>query len=245
MFDFVGPETDSELPEAEGKNTQMEGQSLVVSALGRRLAKDFNAELRQLAPTLEVDSWDDVSQRFDGRSYLPDVISDLGTEWWIAQTLKFKFFVWGDLKVQPGGTPLLHVACLDAEKARSTKGSSVRLPLTPEMEKLNEVAFKDTSLASYPPSGKNGYTYPRCVFCPPAQYSPAALRKKYEDTVKMEAIITTGGRAADIKILRASGLGLTEQAIEAVEKWRFAPALGPDGKPAAVRQVIEVTFHLY
>jgi hypothetical protein len=39
--------------------------------------------------------------------------------------------------------------------------------------------------------------------------------------------------------------GLTAQAIEAVKKWRLSPATGPDGKPAAVRQIIEVTFKLF
>jgi outer membrane biosynthesis protein TonB len=39
--------------------------------------------------------------------------------------------------------------------------------------------------------------------------------------------------------------GLTAAAIEAVKKWKLAPAKGPDGKPAAVRQMIEVRFNLY
>ena len=30
---------------------------------------------------------------------------------------------------------------------------------------------------------------------------------------------------------------------EAVQTWKFKPALGPDGKPAAVRQMVEMNFH--
>jgi hypothetical protein len=37
--------------------------------------------------------------------------------------------------------------------------------------------------------------------------------------------------------------GLTEMAIEAVQTWKFKPALGPDGKPAAVRRMVEMNFH--
>ena len=64
-------------------------------------------------------------------------------------------------------------------------------------------------------------------------------------SVEMIAIITQDGRATDIHVAKGLGRGLDEKAIEAVRTWRFRPALGPDGKPAAVRQTIEVTFHLY
>ena len=58
-------------------------------------------------------------------------------------------------------------------------------------------------------------------------------------------MITADGRATDIHVAKGLGLGLDEKAVEAVRTWRFRPALGPDGKPASVRQTIEVTFHLY
>jgi hypothetical protein len=46
-------------------------------------------------------------------------------------------------------------------------------------------------------------------------------------------------------VAKGLGLGLDEKAIEAVRRWRLQPALGPDRRPAAVRQIIEVTFQLY
>jgi TonB family protein len=54
--------------------------------------------------------------------------------------------------------------------------------------------------------------------------------------------VTPEGRAKDIKAPKPLPYGLTESAIEAVKKWKFRPATGPDGKPAAVRQVIEISF---
>jgi hypothetical protein len=33
--------------------------------------------------------------------------------------------------------------------------------------------------------------------------------------------------------------------VEAVRTWRLRPALGPDGKPAAVREIVEVAFQLF
>lgn len=94
-------------------------------------------------------------------------------------------------------------------------------------------------------AGTGGYGYPACLYCPQAQYSDEAVKAKYQGTVELIAIITPDGRATDIQVLKGVGLGLDQKAIEAVRTWRFSPALGPNGKPAPVRQVIEVTFHLY
>jgi periplasmic protein TonB len=94
-------------------------------------------------------------------------------------------------------------------------------------------------------AGTGGYGYPACLYCPQAQYSDEAVKAKYQGTVSIMAIITPDGRATDIQVVKGLGLGLDEKAIEAVRTWRFRPALGPNGRPAAVRQIIEVTFHLY
>jgi TonB family protein len=71
------------------------------------------------------------------------------------------------------------------------------------------------------------------------------MKAKYQGVVTLVAIITADGRATDIQVVKGLGLGLDEKAIAAVRTWRFKPALGPNGKPAPVRQIIEVTFHLY
>ncbi|MGH9736639.1 MAG: energy transducer TonB [Candidatus Acidiferrales bacterium] len=94
-------------------------------------------------------------------------------------------------------------------------------------------------------AGTGGYGYPACLYCPQAQYSDEAVKAKYQGTVELLAVITPDGRATEIQVLKGVGLGLDQKAIEAVRTWRFSPALGPNGKPAPVRQIIEVTFHLY
>jgi periplasmic protein TonB len=94
-------------------------------------------------------------------------------------------------------------------------------------------------------AGTGGYGYPACLYCPQAQYSDEAVKAKYQGTVELIAIITPDGRATDIQVVKGVGLGLDQKAVEAVRTWRFRPALGPTGRPAPVRQIIEVTFHLY
>jgi protein TonB len=97
----------------------------------------------------------------------------------------------------------------------------------------------------YPRAGENGFGSPDCVYCPPPQFSDEAVKAKYQGVVTLMVVITPDGRATDIHVSQGPGLGLEEKAIEAVRAWRFKPALGPDGKPAAVRMPIEVTFRLY
>jgi periplasmic protein TonB len=97
----------------------------------------------------------------------------------------------------------------------------------------------------YPNAGTGGYGSPACLYCPQPQFSDEAVKAKYQGTVLLIAVITADGHATDIHVAKGLGLGLDEKAVEAVRTWRFRPALGPDGKPSAVRQTIEVTFHLY
>ncbi|MGD0966573.1 MAG: energy transducer TonB, partial [Candidatus Acidiferrales bacterium] len=110
---------------------------------------------------------------------------------------------------------------------------------------LSLILFLNPDVGPYPNAGTSGYGSPACLYCPQPQFTKEAADAKYQGTVLLIAIITADGRAVDIRIARGLGLGLTEKAVEAVSTWRFRPALGPDGKPAAVRQSIEVTFRRY
>ena len=96
-----------------------------------------------------------------------------------------------------------------------------------------------------PGAGTGGYGMPACVYCPQAEYSDEAVKAKYQGTVYLIATITAEGKATDIQVVKGMGLGLDEKAIAAVRTWRFTPARGPNGQPAAVRQTIEVQFRLF
>jgi TonB family protein len=96
----------------------------------------------------------------------------------------------------------------------------------------------DYQLASGP------VTYPECIYCPPPQYTHEAIVHNFQGSTTLDLIITPEGRAEDIKAVKPLPYGLTEKAIEAVEKWKFKPAVGPNGKPAAIRQKITVEFYM-
>ena len=92
--------------------------------------------------------------------------------------------------------------------------------------------------------GVGGVGYPTCLYCPKPQYSDEARKAKYQGVVLLEAVVTPDGRGIQIQVVKGLGLGLDEQAVEAVKGWRFKPASGPDGKPVATLTEIEVTFRL-
>ena len=96
-----------------------------------------------------------------------------------------------------------------------------------------------------PFGGTHGYSMPRCESCPNAQFSQAAVNHKYQGTTMVAAIIGVDGKPTDLHVLKGLPYGLTQSALMAVQSWRFTPATGPDGRPAAVRTMIEVTFRLY
>jgi TonB family protein len=92
--------------------------------------------------------------------------------------------------------------------------------------------------------GTGGVGYPACIYCPNPKFSDEARKAKYQGTVTLQAVITPDGRGIQIQVVKGLGLGLDEEAIEAVKGWRFKPATGPDGKPVATITDIEVTFRL-
>jgi TonB family protein len=89
-----------------------------------------------------------------------------------------------------------------------------------------------------------GVSYPHCVYCPDPKYTTEARDAHLEGTVHLQAIIGKDGTATDIKVVKGLGLGLDKQAVNAVQRWRFKPALGPNGDPVATIVPIEINFRL-
>jgi TonB family protein len=89
-----------------------------------------------------------------------------------------------------------------------------------------------------------GVSAPRAIYDPDPEYSEEARKAKHQGTVILWIVVGADGRPREIRVQRALGLGLDEKAVEAVRKWRFAPAMR-DGHPVAVEVNIEVNFRLY
>jgi TonB family protein len=72
--------------------------------------------------------------------------------------------------------------------------------------------------------------------------SKEASKAKINGTVVLTVVVGTDGLAHDIAVVRSLGYGLDEEAIKAVEKWKFKPAQG-SGKPTPVQIRVESAFH--
>jgi TonB family protein len=86
-------------------------------------------------------------------------------------------------------------------------------------------------------------TRPRQISSPEPEYSAQARKAGYQGVCTLSVIVEADGRTSHIRVLSSLGMGLDEKAIEAVNRWKFAPAL-KDGKPVPVQIAVEVAFHL-
>ncbi|MDE0620403.1 MAG: energy transducer TonB [Bryobacterales bacterium] len=89
----------------------------------------------------------------------------------------------------------------------------------------------------------NGITSPRLLDKIEPGYSEEARAAKLEGTVLLAVEVWEDGTAHNIRVVRSLGLGLDENAIDAVKKWKFSPGT-KDGKPVRVSARVEVKFRL-
>ena len=75
------------------------------------------------------------------------------------------------------------------------------------------------------------------------EYSEEARTARLQGTVIVQVVIGTNGVAGDSRIVKGLGLGLDEQAIEAISQWQFKPGVR-DGQPVPVAATIEVNWRL-
>jgi TonB family protein len=76
-----------------------------------------------------------------------------------------------------------------------------------------------------------------------AQFSEAGRSARISGTSYISIVVDTLGLPQQIHTVLPLGYGLDEAALEAVEKYRFKPAM-LHGQPIAAETMIEVTFHL-
>lgn len=90
----------------------------------------------------------------------------------------------------------------------------------------------------------NGTSAPRPIYTPEPEFSEEARNARYQGVVVMTVVVNKTGNIVRIKLQRALGKGLDENAMEGVKQWRFDPATRK-GQPVAVEMNIEVSFNLY
>ncbi len=94
------------------------------------------------------------------------------------------------------------------------------------------------------PAGKMGVTVPQVIYSPEPNFSDEARKAKVQGIVQLLVIVGKDGRTYDVRVAQSLGMGLDEEAMAAVQKWRFRPATR-NGQAVAAQIAVEVDFHLY
>lgn len=84
---------------------------------------------------------------------------------------------------------------------------------------------------------------PRPRYAPAPAYSEKARMVGYQGTVVVGVLVNAKGRITDMRIVKAVGLGLDQQALRTLRTWKFKPAMR-NGVPVSVRIMVELAFRL-
>ena len=211
--------------------------------VGKYLADRLSETLQKGFPDLEIidrplqEANADRSRDSEDKGAAPE-----RTKAW-ARKLGANFVIVGNfVKVSQGvGVSLLATRCSGTTKWLSQ--ANALIPITNEIMALSSDPIPSAKNGILR-AGKGGATAPACTYCPQPEYTDKARFAHYEGTVLLDVVVSTDGHAGQIIVLKGPGLGLEENTIKAVKKWKFKPGSGPDGNPAPVIVEIEVTFHL-
>lgn len=138
----------------------------------------------------------------------------------------------------------------DAAKHKKLDEFRAKIPRSVPDSGGEPLVFKDpeSGLSVLIPRGKPSRSpivqHLVCEKCPDPTYTPEAQAQRIQGRVLLLATVGENGIADHIGVVDGLDGGLTEQAVEAVQRWQFKPPTGPDGKPFATRVPIDVTFRL-
>ncbi|HLN80492.1 MAG TPA: TonB family protein [Thermoanaerobaculia bacterium] len=74
-------------------------------------------------------------------------------------------------------------------------------------------------------------------------YPEVAVRARIEGSVVLDIGIDETGRVTDVQVTRGLPFGLSEAAADAVRRWKYRPARGPEG-PISSRKTVRILFTL-
>jgi protein TonB len=85
---------------------------------------------------------------------------------------------------------------------------------------------------------------PIAIYTPDPEFSEEARKAKFSGNVVVSLIVDASGNPKNVHVLRGVGMGLDEKAVQAVQQYKFKPAL-QNGKPVAVYLNVEVNFQIF
>lgn len=220
VFDFVGPDG--------------------MDAVGQRLAADFRASVAKSGQDIRVEDYSELLGLLKKNGLVLANLHNVATARWLVGQREVDAWIHGKLSNSVGGLKLTVDAYPLSALAERYLEFDTSIPLTDNLKAL--IAARETDeFSGLPRPSPSGYSYPECIYCPYMQYTAEGLEHHLSGTVVLEVTVEPDGHTKDIRVKVGLPFGLTQQAVDTVKEWRLRPAIGPDGKPAAVRQVLELS----
>lgn len=124
------------------------------------------------------------------------------------------------------------------ELVEAPKYALMKLPPAP-----GSVAWKKLTQGVYRIGG--GVAPPQVLHQVAPQYTDEARKAKYQGICMISIVVDANGNPQNPRVVRPLGMGLDMKAIEAVQQFRFKPAMKDGRTPVPVIITIEVNFRLY
>ena len=226
--------------------------------LGVQLADEFAAALAKTNKPITVVDRAALGPLMQHHRIAPKFASQIGVSCWLSEQAGAKALVGGFFELD-GETVTLTVRGFETKQVKQITKQRQALPLTEKWKELlntalappaetvsqeSESAKGPSDSGDVPKAGQGGAGFAQCADCPHPVYTEEARRAKLECTVVLRAVINKEGHAEQLQVERPCPLGLTGEAIQAVAKWKFKPAKGPDGQAMVVWTTIEVHFRI-
>ncbi|MGA7913648.1 MAG: TonB family protein [Candidatus Acidiferrales bacterium] len=213
--------------------------------LGQSLADNFNDDLKNSKPAFAIRERQQMPAWLKAKGYPLNAFKSVDLALWVAGQLNIDSAVVGNISVLESEiTVEVNLYRVDTRQLiKRFEISSLVSDETRSMANSPSTSAPTTIDSTIPISGQNGFTQPVCISCPGPAYDEQARAHRTQGAVVLMAVIASDGSVQTLSIEDALPDGLTENALEAVRKWKFQPALGPDGKPAKVQHSIRIRFN--
>ena len=89
-----------------------------------------------------------------------------------------------------------------------------------------------------------GVSAPVVIHSVDPEFTEEARNANFQGTVSLQLIVDPQGNPQNVRVVRHSGMGLDDKAVQAVKQYKFRPAMY-QGHAVAVQMIIDVDFHLH
>ncbi|MGD0346666.1 MAG: energy transducer TonB [Terracidiphilus sp.] len=90
-----------------------------------------------------------------------------------------------------------------------------------------------------------GISAPRPILQPEAEFSDKARKERLQGMCLVALVVDEHGMPQNVHMIRKLEPSLDQKALDAVNRYRFRPAMKNDGTPVPVFITVQIDFHLY